>query len=177
MRLECEGNLPDETSAEVERAGRRRRSQERCPLSCRGGFSLIPPGTRMRVKLRVFPPGIKYLGPCPSSHGRGPLRWEQHCFLASFSPVALGQPSRKSLRSCLVEAQPAGRGLWATEADGGPWGLGGLGGAPAASPACFPSSLTPISESPVLPTLLRPALPLGLPGASHLQPQTLSGKV
>ena len=57
----------------------------------------------------------------------------------------------------------------------GSTGPGGLGGAPAASAACFPSSLTPSSEPPVLPTLLCPALPLGLPGASHLQPQTLSG--
>lgn len=39
----------------------------------------------------------------------------------------------------------------------------------------LPLLVIPHLESPVLPTRLRPALHLGLPGAPHLQPQTLPG--
>lgn len=122
----------------------------------------------MRVAPGVLPPETQYLGPCPSGHGRGPLRREHPRFLAVSAQLRL--------RSCLVEAQPAGRGGdCGQQKRTGVHGVWGLRGAPPAAPACFPSSLTPISASRVLPTLLRPALPLGWPGASHLQPQALCG--
>lgn len=144
----------------------RRRGRERAPAVPQGQADST--GDSMRVELGVLPPETQYLGPCPSGHGRGPLRREQHRFLAVSAQLRL--------RSCLVEAQPAGRGGdCGQQKRTGAHGVRGLRGAPTAAPACSPSSLTPISASPVLPTLLRPALPLGWPGASHLQPQTLCG--